>query len=51
MGNRSNINLVGNTTFGQNIGIGTDVYKCKNLGNILQYKTLSVTGTTMILES
>jgi hypothetical protein len=48
---RSNINLVGNTTFGQNIGTGTGVYKDKSLGNILQYKTLSVTGTTMSITS
>jgi len=51
MGNRSNINLVGNTTFGQNVGSGTGVYKGKNLGNVLQLKTLSVTGTTMTITS
>ena len=51
MGNRSNINLVGNTTFGENVGTGTGVYKGKNLGNVLQLKTLSVTGTTMTITS
>jgi len=51
MGNRSNINLVGNTTQGQNVGIGTDIFKGKNVGNTLQYKTLSVTGTTMVITS
>ncbi len=51
MGNRSNINLVGNTTQGQNIGVGDDVYKGKALGYTLQFKTLSVTGTTMIITS
>jgi len=51
MGNRSNINLVGNTTFGENVGSGTGVYKGKNLGNVLQLKTLSVTGTTMTITS
>jgi len=51
MGNRSNINLVGNTTEGQNVGAGTGVYKGKLVGNILQYKTLSVTGTTMTITS
>jgi len=49
MGNRSNINLVGNTTQGQNVGSGEGVYKGKNLGNTLQYKSLSVTGTTMAI--
>jgi len=51
MGNRSNINLVGNTTFGENVGTGTGVYKGKNLGNVLQLKTLSVTGTTMSITT
>jgi len=49
MGNRSNINLVGNTTQGQNVGSGEGVYKGKSVGNILQYKSLSVTGTTMAI--
>lgn len=44
---RSNINLVGNATEGQNVGTGIEIYKGKTVGNILQYKTLSVTGTTM----
>jgi len=51
MGNRSNINLVGNTTEGQNVGSGDGVYKGKNVGNILQYKSLSVTGTTMVITT
>jgi len=51
MGDRSNINLVGNTTFGENVGSGTGVYKGKNLGNVLQLKTLSVTGTTMSITT
>jgi len=51
MGNRSNINLVGNTTEGQNVGSGDGVYKGKNVGNTLQYKTLSVTGTTMVIST
>lgn len=51
MGNRSNINLVGNTTQGQNLGVGEGVYKGKDLGNTLQYKSLSVTGTTMVITS
>jgi len=51
MGNRSNINLVGNTTEGQNVGTGTGVYKGKDLGNLLQYKSLQVTGTTMVITS
>lgn len=48
---RSNINLVGNTTEGQNVGTGTCVYKGKSGGNLLQYKSLSVTGTTMTITS
>jgi len=51
MGNRSNINLVGNTTQGQNVGTGDGVYKGKSVGNILQYKSLSVTGTTMVITT
>ena len=51
MGNRSNINLVGNTTQGQNLGSGECVFKAKGFGNIMQYKTLSVTGTTMAITS
>ena len=46
---RSNINLVGNTTFGQNVGTGEEIYKGKDLGNILQFKSLCVTGTTMAI--
>ena len=49
MGNRSNINLVGNTTQGQNLGTGEGIYVGKSVGNILQYKSLSVTGTTMAI--
>jgi len=49
MGNRSNINLVGNTTQGQNVGAGEGVYKDKILGNTLQFKGLAVTGTTMAI--
>jgi len=44
---RSNINLVGNATEGQNVGTGIDVYKGKTVGNILQFKTLSPTGSTI----
>ena len=51
MGNRSNINLIGNTTQGQNVGVGDGVYKCKSVGNILQFKTLSVTGNTMTITT
>ena len=48
MGDRSNINLVGNTTQGQNVGSGTTVFKGKSIGNILQYKTVSsLDGTTI----
>ena len=48
---RSNINLVGNTTEGQNVGIGEGIYIGKLSGNSLQYKTLSITGTTMSICS
>ena len=41
MSDRSNILLVGNTTIGTNLGGGTGVYKDKNGGNVLQFKTLS----------
>jgi hypothetical protein len=42
---------VGNATEGQNVGNGTGVYKGKIVGNLLQYKSLSVTGTTMTITS
>lgn len=48
---RSNINLVGNTTFGQNVGTGTCVYKGKELGNVLQFKSLVPTGTSLSITS
>lgn len=47
--NRSCINLVGNTTFGQNVGTGCGVYKGKGTGNLLQFKTLVPTGSSMYL--
>lgn len=48
---RSNINLVGNTTTGQNLGDGACVFKCKSSGNNLQFKTISATGSTQIFET
>ena len=46
--NRSNISLVGNTTIGTNLGGGVCVFKCKDSGNNLQFKTLSGgTGISM----
>jgi len=48
MGNRSNINLVGNTTQGQNLGGGDAcVFKCKVGGNLLQFRTISATGDSV----
>lgn len=48
MGNRSNINLVGNTTQGQNLGGGDAcVFKGKAGGNLLQYRSISATGTSI----
>jgi hypothetical protein len=48
MGNRSNINLVGNTTQGQNLGAGDAcVFKCKSGGNNLQFRTISSTGSSI----
>ena len=41
MSDRSNISLVGNTTIGTNLGGGVCVFKCKDSGNNLQFKTLS----------
>jgi hypothetical protein len=48
MGNRSNILLVGNTTTAQNLGGGTCVFKCKDGGNNLQFKTIAVLGSLSI---
>lgn len=48
MGNRSNINLVGNTTQGMNVGSGDAcVFKCKVGGNLLQFRTISATGDSV----
>jgi hypothetical protein len=50
MGNRSNINLVGNTTTGQNLGSGAQIFSGKNNGNNLQFKSLSA-GTGIVMTS
>jgi hypothetical protein len=51
MNNRSNINLVGNTTQGQNVGGGDAcLFKGKGAGNILQFRTISATGTSIQLQ-
>jgi len=47
MGNRSSINLVGNTTQGQNLGNGDAcLYIGKTNGNTLQFRTISATGSS-----
>lgn len=51
MSNRSCINLVGNTTEGQNLGNGCAIYNGKVNTNTLSYKTLSTTGTSIQLFS
>ena len=52
MKDRSNIKLVGNTTTGQNLGTGACVFKDKNNGNNLQFKTISATGNSVqIIET
>lgn len=47
MVNRSNIKLVGNTTQGQNLGDGADVFKSKAGGNLLQFRTIAATGSSV----
>jgi hypothetical protein len=48
MGNRSNINVVGNSTQGQNVGGGDAcVFKCKPTGNVLQFRSISATGDSI----
>ena len=49
MSNRSNINLVGNTTSGQNIGTGLGIFKCKSSGNNLLFKTICGAGSISII--
>jgi hypothetical protein len=51
MEDRSNIKLVGNTTTGQNLGTGAGVFKCKTNGNNLQFKSISVTGSSLSIIS
>jgi hypothetical protein len=50
--NRSDINLVGNSTKGENIGSGTTcIFKGYNeTGNTLQFKTLSVAGGLSVIS-
>jgi len=46
--NRSDINLLGNSTSGVNIGSGSCIFKCKDIsGNTLQFKTISVAGSSL----
>ena len=51
MSNRSCINLVANTTFGQNVGDGCGVYKGKINANTLQLKSISATGSSVQILS
>ena len=45
--NRSNINLIGNTTEGHNLGSGICIFKNKTNGNTLNFKSLKSTGSTI----
>ena len=46
--NRSDINLLSNSTSGTNVGNGTCIFKCKDVtGNTLQFKTISVAGSSL----
>ncbi len=47
MENRSNIKLVGNTTQGENVGGGADVFKCKSGGNLLLFRSIAATGSSV----
>jgi hypothetical protein len=47
MSNRSNINLIGNSTTAQNLGSGAGIFKGKNNANNLQFKSISATGTSI----
>lgn len=49
MGNRSNINLGGNATQGQNLSGGTGIYAGKAGGYILQFKSIAVAGGLSIV--
>ena len=50
-GDRSNIQLVGNTTQGQNLGTGEgSVFKQKVLGNVLQFRTLREGANIKIMQ-
>ena len=52
MGNRSNINLVGNTTQGQNLGAGDAcVFKEKYAGNTLRFRSIVGSGDTTVTET
>ena len=46
--NRSDIDLIANSTSGINLGNGTELFKCKDItGNTLQFKTILVTGGSL----
>ena len=52
MGDRSNINLVGNTTQGQNVGSGAGIFASKAGVNTLLFKSIGSTGGTIqIIET
>ena len=52
MGNRSNINLVGNTTQGQNLGAGDAcVFKEKYAGNTLRFRSIVGSGDTTVTQT
>jgi len=49
MGSRSNISVVGNTTYGINCGGGVCVYDCKDGSNLLVFKTICGEGMVSII--
>jgi hypothetical protein len=49
MNGRSNISLVGNTTYGINCGGGAEIFKCKDGGNLLLFRTICAAGTVSII--
>lgn len=48
---RSCINIGGNAVEATNVGSGSGIFKDKTLGSTLNFKTLSVTGSTMSITS
>ena len=49
MGNRSSIDVVGNSITGENLGSGAGVFKCKSTGTNMQFKSIGASGPNIAI--